>query len=70
MRGIKVTYVGIVDYSAICSNCTWREDDYLDRAAVRRQARKHVRETGHMVIIEKTAWSSYEKLREESSESS
>ena len=51
---VKVVYIGIPHYFACCHDCDWEYEDYTDRRKGQREIRKHVRETGHTVALEKS----------------
>ena len=52
MTEVRVERMGITHYQASCVDCGWIENDHIDRARVRRKIRKHVRTTGHRVVVE------------------
>jgi hypothetical protein len=46
---IERTSRGLVHCIALCRDCAWSDDDYIDAA---RAATRHVRQTGHTVEVE------------------
>tara|TARA_R110000744_G_scaffold85683_3_gene167415 strand:- start:3082 stop:3270 length:189 start_codon:yes stop_codon:yes gene_type:complete len=59
MKKVKSKYYGIVHSLARCDNCDWDGDD-LDVGKTRKNARDHVRETGHVVHVETGTSTRYE----------
>lgn len=57
---IIVTQKGITHYQAMCANCNFIEADHTDPEYVRQLVYKHIRKTGHKVIIEKGVATHYE----------
>jgi len=57
---IKVTKTGITHYQAMCTICEFTEADHTDPEYVRQLVYKHIRKTGHKVVIEKGVATHYE----------
>ena len=53
-KSVEVNYVGIPHYYASCHECDWTYEDYRDRRRGQSEIRKHVKDTGHTVALEKT----------------
>lgn len=56
---IRAVYLGCTHYYAWCDDCGWSEEDNTNPEWVRGMVKKHIRETGHQVTIEKTAVTKY-----------
>lgn len=58
---IKVESVGIPARHASCElvSCDWTCDEY-DANKMRKQIRKHIKETGHIVFLDKSVITRYE----------
>jgi hypothetical protein len=57
---IKVSKTGIIHYQAMCTVCGFTEEDNTDPEYVRQLVYKHIRKTGHKVIVEKCVATHYE----------
>ncbi len=61
---IKTINYGLIHYHAQCSNCNWSAGIFTDEAPkpsdVRNAIHKHIRATGHKVVLEKSESTHYE----------
>lgn len=59
---VSTRSLGVVHFLAMCKDCNWTYEE-LDSKRGRREIRKHVRETGHTVLLETAKATHY--LRED-----
>jgi hypothetical protein len=65
MVKVAVEYIGIPHFLAACCDCEWCYEDSADRVQGRLEIRRHVRQTGHMVTLEKAVVVRYTAVSEE-----
>ena len=58
-KNVKVRYLGITAYRAMCSECGFAEEDNQNREQTRNSIYRHIRQTGHTVLVEKTVATHY-----------
>lgn len=51
-KKVKALYLGIPHWLASCQDCNWQNEFSNNRANGYKEARNHVRQTGHTVSIE------------------
>ena len=56
---VKTNYLGISYYMACCEICKWTYEDQTNRRRGQQEIRKHVKKTGHTVLLEKSITTEY-----------
>ena len=55
---IAIQY-GAPHFLATCNNCSWEYTDHTDKETGYKEIRKHVRESGHEIHLEKGVHTNY-----------
>jgi len=50
---MKSEYYGVTHCIAICEDCNFELSNHIDLGKLRREINKHIKKTGHTVVMEK-----------------